>query len=74
VLATLNEKARIFGFQDETGGAATNAELAKQRAQAMQMRLASQDFAADRIVLDKPAVAEGSGKHEQARRVEVSVE
>ncbi|WP_343123613.1 OmpA family protein [Lysobacter sp. Root690] len=69
-----NAKARISGFHDETGGAATNAELAKQRAQAVQAWFESQGIAADRIVLDKPAVTEGGGKPEEARRVEVSVE
>ncbi|WND83171.1 OmpA family protein [Lysobacter capsici] len=78
VLAALkddaNAKARISGFHDETGSAATNAELAKKRAQAVQSWLESQGIAADRIVLDKPAVTEGGGKPEEARRVEVSVE
>ncbi|QWF18016.1 sodium-translocating pyrophosphatase [Lysobacter capsici] len=69
-----NAKARISGFHDETGSAATNAELAKKRAQAVQSWLESQGIAADRIVLDKPAVTEGGGKPEEARRVEVSVE
>ncbi len=78
VLAALkddaNAKARISGFHDETGSAATNAELAKKRAQAVQQWLESQGIAAERIVLDKPAVTEGGGKPEEARRVEVSVE
>ncbi|WP_338089389.1 OmpA family protein [Lysobacter capsici] len=78
VLATLkslpDEKARISGFHDETGSAATNAELAKKRAQAVQQWFESQGIVANRIVLDKPAVTEGGGKPEEARRVEVSVE
>ena len=69
-----NTKARISGFHDESGSAATNAELAKKRAQAVQAWLESQGIAADRIVLDKPAVSTGSGDAKEARRVEVTVE
>lgn len=69
-----NTKARISGFHDETGTAATNAELAKKRAQAVQQWLESQGIAADRIVLDKPAIATGSGDAKEARRVEITVE
>lgn len=67
-------KARISGFHDESGNAATNAELAKERAQAVQGWLESQGIGADRIVLDKPMVTTGDGKPEEARRVEVKVE
>lgn len=67
-------KARISGFHDESGGAATNAELAKERAQAVQGWLESQGIGADRIVLDKPMVTTGGGSAEEARRVEVKVE
>jgi K(+)-stimulated pyrophosphate-energized sodium pump len=66
--------ARISGFHDESGDAATNAELAKQRAQAVQQWLEAQGVAADRISLDKPAVTTGDGPAEEARRVEVAVE
>lgn len=78
VLSALNArgdaKARISGFHDESGSAASNAELAKQRAQAVQQWLQEQGIAAARIELDKPAVTEGGGDARQARRVEVSVE
>lgn len=67
-------KARISGFHDTSGSAATNAELAKQRAQAVQAWLESQGIAAERIELDKPAVTTGSGDAREARRVEVAVE
>ncbi|WP_408953876.1 OmpA family protein [Lysobacter sp. Hz 25] len=67
-------KARISGFHDESGGAATNAELAKERAQAVQGWLESQGIGADRIVLDKPMVTTGGGSADEARRVEVKVE
>ncbi|MBN7138654.1 sodium-translocating pyrophosphatase [Lysobacter enzymogenes] len=78
VLAALNArpdaKARISGFHDETGSAATNAEVSKQRAQAVQHWLQAQGIAAERIALDKPAVTEGGDDAREARRVEVSVE
>ncbi|MGJ7901959.1 OmpA family protein [Lysobacter sp. 1R34A] len=67
-------KARISGFHDESGNAASNAELAKQRAQAVQRWLESQGIGQDRIVLDKPTVTAGGGSAEEARRVEVKVE
>ncbi|MEI2456647.1 OmpA family protein [Lysobacter firmicutimachus] len=67
-------KARISGFHDTSGSAATNAELAKQRAQAVQAWLESQGIVAGRIALDKPAVTTGSGDAREARRVEVTVE
>nr|WP_257720591.1 OmpA family protein [Lysobacter antibioticus] len=78
VLLVLNaqqdKKLRISGFHDETGSTATNAEVSKQRAQAVQQWFESQGIAAERIVLDKPAVTTGDGKPEEARRVEVKVE
>ncbi|WP_282955885.1 OmpA family protein [Lysobacter antibioticus] len=78
VLLVLNahqdKKLRISGFHDETGSAAANAEVSKQRAQAVQQWFESQGIAAERIVLDKPAVTTGDGKPEEARRVEVKVE
>ncbi|ALN56208.1 V-type H(+)-translocating pyrophosphatase [Lysobacter enzymogenes] len=72
--AKADSKARISGFHDESGSAATNAELAKQRAQAVQHWLQEQSIAAERIELDKPTVTEGGGDAREARRVEVSVE
>ncbi|QQP95659.1 sodium-translocating pyrophosphatase [Lysobacter enzymogenes] len=72
--AKADAKARISGFHDESGSAATNAELAKQRAQAVKQWLQEQGIASERIELDKPAVTEGGGDAREARRVEVSVE
>ena len=69
-----DSKARISGFHDESGGAATNAEIAKQRAQAVKQWLQEQGIASERIEMDKPAVTEGGGDASEARRVEVSVE
>ncbi|MGH8028105.1 MAG: OmpA family protein [Pseudoxanthomonas sp.] len=78
VLATLQadpaSKARISGYHDASGDAATNAEIAKSRAQTVQGLLEANGVAADRIVLDKPVLTTGAGPAEEARRVEVLVE
>jgi K(+)-stimulated pyrophosphate-energized sodium pump len=78
VLATLQadpaSKARISGYHDASGDAATNAEIAKGRAQTVQGLLEANGIAADRIVLDKPVLTTGAGPAEEARRVEVLVE
>lgn len=78
VLATLQanpaSKARVSGYHDASGGAATNAEIAKERAQTVQELLEANGIAADRIVLDKPVLTTGAGPAEEARRVEVLVE
>ena len=67
-------KARVSGFHDASGDLATNQELAKQRAQAIQQWLVVNGVAADRIELDKPVQTEGNGNADEARRVEVKVE
>ncbi len=78
VLATLQadpaNKARISGYHDASGDAATNAEIAKERAQAVQGLLVERGISADRIVLDKPVLSTGDGTPDEARRVEVVVE
>ena len=78
VLATLQadpaSKARISGYHDASGSAATNAEIAKERAQTVQDLLVANGIAAERIVLDKPVLTTGAGPAEEARRVEVLVE
>ncbi|MGO1070033.1 OmpA family protein [Lysobacter sp. CA199] len=72
--ADASRKVRVSGFHDETGTAATNAEVSKQRAQAVQKWLESQGIASDRIELDRPAVTTGGGDAKEARRVEITVE
>jgi K(+)-stimulated pyrophosphate-energized sodium pump len=78
VLATLQadpaSKARISGYHDTSGDAATNEEIAKQRAQTVQGLLVANGVAVDRIVLDKPVLTTGDGSPDEARRVEVLVE
>ncbi|WP_411834922.1 OmpA family protein [Pseudoxanthomonas mexicana] len=77
VLGTLhadgNARAQVSGFHDESGDAAVNAELARQRAQAIAQWLVVNGVDESRIDLDKPAVTAGDGAADEARRVEVRV-
>jgi outer membrane protein OmpA-like peptidoglycan-associated protein len=61
----------ISGFHDASGDAATNAELAKKRAQAVRHALEANGVAPDRLVLDKPMVTTGGADAREARRVEL---
>lgn len=63
----------ISGFHDATGDAATNAELAKQRALAVRDVLKSLGVADEKIELRKPEVMLGAANNAQARRVDVVV-
>ncbi len=72
--AKSDSKARVSGFHDASGDLATNQELAKQRAQAIQQWLVVNGIPAERIELDKPMQTEGNGNADEARRVEVKVE
>ena len=47
--------ARISGFHDASGDAATNAALAKERADGVAQWLEAQGVAAERIMLERPA-------------------
>jgi outer membrane protein OmpA-like peptidoglycan-associated protein len=70
--ANADVKAVISGFNDPTGNAAANAELSKQRAQAVQAALVTQGLTEDRTVLEKPAETTGTAVTNAAsRRVEV---
>ncbi|MDO5686186.1 MAG: cytochrome-c oxidase, cbb3-type subunit III [Neisseria sp.] len=64
----------ISGFHDATGDAAQNAELAKQRAQAVQAALEALGVPADKIDLKKPESTTGDGSNAEARRVEVTLQ
>ena len=68
------KKAVVSGFHDATGSAAANAELARQRAQAVRDALQSLGVPADRIELKKPEQMQGAGSNAEARRVEVAVQ
>jgi outer membrane protein OmpA-like peptidoglycan-associated protein len=61
----------ISGFHDASGDAATNAELAKKRAQAVSHALEADGVAPERLILDKPIVTTGNGDAREARRVEM---
>jgi cytochrome c oxidase subunit II len=65
-------KLTLSGFTDATGSAATNAELAKTRAQAVRDALKSAGIAEDRIILKKPETITGGADAKEARRVEIS--
>lgn len=65
------KKAIISGFHDDTGSAAINAELAKQRAFAVRDALTALGVAPEQIELNKPEQMQASGTNAEARRVEV---
>lgn len=69
-----NRRVVISGFHDATGDAVANAELAKQRAQAVRDALVAAGAPEDRIELRKPELAQGDGNAAEARRVEVTVD
>lgn len=65
------KKARISGFHDATGDSAANAELAKQRALAVQATLLTLGVDQSMIELSKPEQTLAGGSNAEARRVEV---
>lgn len=67
-------RAIISGYHDHTGNAEVNAEIAKNRALAVQTALIDMGVPADKIELRKPEQAQGTGHPAQARRVEVILE
>lgn len=72
--ANPDAKAVISGYNDPTGDAATNAELSKNRAQAVQAALVAEGVAEERTVLEKPVEATGTAVTNAAsRRVEVVI-
>ena len=68
-------KVSVSGYHDAAGDDAANAALAKQRAENVRDALKAAGIGEDRIVLDKPMVAQGNvaGDNPEARRVEVSL-
>lgn len=65
------KRAVISGFHDATGSAEINAELAKQRAQAVQAALVALGVTEDKVELKKPEQSQVDGSNAEARRVEV---
>lgn len=68
------DRVQLSGFTDPTGDAAANAELAKNRAQAVAAALSAEGVAAERIDLVKPADSSDDAVDlTGARRVEITV-
>jgi K(+)-stimulated pyrophosphate-energized sodium pump len=74
VMAAPDSKVRVSGYHDASGDVATNQELAKQRAVAIQQWLVVNGVSQERITLDKPVQTQGKGDADEARRVEITVE
>ncbi len=69
------KKAIVSGYNDSTGNAAANEELAKNRALAVRSALLGFGVPESQIELRKPANTEaGQGNNAEARRVEVVLE
>lgn len=64
-------KAVLSGFHDASGGAASNAELAKQRAIGVRKALVAAGVDAGRVGLRKPEQTTGGADADAARRVEI---
>ena len=72
--ANPGDRVQLSGFSDPTGNAAANAELAKNRAQAVSAALSAQGVAADRVDLVKPEDSSDEAVDlAGARRVEITV-
>ena len=68
------KRALLSGYHDETGGAAINAEVAKNRALSVRAALVAAGIPAERVLMRRPAVTLGGGDAAEARRVEVRVQ
>ena len=67
-------KVALSGYVDATGSPEVNAEIAKQRAQAVAKALTDAGVAPERIELRKPeTITDSAGASEQARRVDIVV-
>lgn len=64
----------VSGFHDASGNAASNEDLAKRRAQAVQHALEANGVSGSQIKLNKPALTTGGADAKEARRVELRVE
>jgi len=73
VKASPDAKVVLSGFHDASGNPAKNIEIAKKRAISIKALLLMEGVTEDRITLQKPQMATGSGDEAGARRVEVSV-
>ena len=68
------KKAVISGYHDASGDPAKNAELAKQRAQAVAALLKQSGVPDSQIELKKPEQAQADGPARLARRVDVALQ
>lgn len=68
------KKLTISGYHDATGNPASNAELAKQRANSVVAALVELGVSQDKLELKKPESALADGPAAEARRVEVTVQ
>jgi len=68
------KRALLSGYHDETGGAAINAEVAKNRAVSVREALIAAGISAERVLMRRPAVTLGGGDAAEARRVEIRVQ
>ncbi|MBS0512030.1 MAG: OmpA family protein [Proteobacteria bacterium] len=66
--------ALLSGYHDETGGAAVNAEVAKNRALSVRKALVDAGIPAERVLMRRPAVTLGGADAAEARRVEIRVQ
>jgi outer membrane protein OmpA-like peptidoglycan-associated protein len=67
-------KLAVSGFNDPTGNAAANARLSKNRAQSVKAAIEKLGIAPDRVLLEKPPEASGTGADNAAsRRVEAVI-
>ncbi len=64
----------LSGFHDASGDPQQNAELARQRAQAVRDALVAGGVAADKVRMRRPESTLGSGSAEEGRRVEIRVQ
>lgn len=64
----------LSGFHDESGSAAVNVEVAKNRALAVRDALVAAGVPSERVLLRRPAVTLGGGDAAEARRVEIRVQ
>lgn len=69
--AGLAARVALSGYVDASGSAAANAELAKQRAQAVRDALLAAGVPADAVELRKPQQITAGGGADEARRVEI---
>lgn len=68
------KKVVISGFHDAKGQVGRNAELARQRAQAVREALLAAGVADSQIRLEQAAQTAGTGSDAEARRVEISLQ